>query len=74
MTSLIRAPSKDSWRRDLLRVKGIITNKRVIGEIDVQAATGLQSGHRSPAKPFKPVSDGFEIDFGRKLLPAGGKE
>lgn len=62
------------WRRDLLRVKGGITDYCVIGEIDVQALRQFQSSHRSPAKPFKPVPDGFEIDFGRKVLPAGENE
>ena len=46
----------------------------VIGEIDVQALRQFQSSHRSPAKPFKPVPDGFQIDFARKVLPAGEKE
>ena len=71
--SRIRAPFKESWQRDLLRVKGGITDYCVIGEIDVQALRQFQSSHRSPAKPFKPVPDGFEIDFGRKVLPAGGE-
>lgn len=69
--SRIRAPFKESWQRDLLRVKGGITDYCVIGEIDVQALRAFQSSHRSPAKPFKPVPDGFDIDFGRKVLPAG---
>lgn len=69
--SRIRAPFKDSWQRDLLRVKGGITDYCVIGEIDVQELRAFQSCHRSPAKPFKPVPDGFEIDFGRKVLPRG---
>ncbi|MBN8486523.1 MAG: hypothetical protein J0M20_02145 [Burkholderiales bacterium] len=72
--SRIRAPFKESWQRDLLRVKGGITDYCVIGEIDVQALRQFQSSHRSPAKPFKPVPDGFEIDFGRKVLPAGEYE
>jgi predicted alpha/beta hydrolase family esterase len=72
--SRIRAPFKESWQRDLLRVKGGMTDYCVIGEIDVQALRQFQSSHRSPAKPFKPVPDGFEIDFGRKVLPAGEKE
>ncbi len=72
--SRIRAPFKDSWQRDLLRVKGGVTDYCVIGEIDVQALRQFQSSHRSPAKPFKPVPDGFEIDFGRKVLPAGDNE
>lgn len=72
--SRIRAPAKDSWTRDVLRVKGGVTDYCVIGEIDVQALRQFQSSHRSPAKPFKPVPDGFEIDFGRKVLPAGENE
>ena len=43
-------------------------------EQDVQALRQFHRSHRSPAKPFKPVPDGFEIDFGRKVLPAGEKE
>lgn len=69
--SRIRAPFKESWQRDLLRVKGGVTDYCVIGEIDVQALRKFQSSHRSPTKPFKPVPDGFEIAFGRKVLPAG---
>ena len=68
-----RAPAKDSWARDVLRVKGGVTDYCVIGEIDVQALRQFQSSHCSPAKPFKPVPDGFEIDFGRKVLPAAGE-
>lgn len=72
--SRIRAPFKESWQHDLPRVKGGITDYCVIGEIDVQALRQLQSSHCSPANPFKPVPDGFEIDFGRKVLPAGDKK
>jgi hypothetical protein len=74
MNSGVRASFKESWQRDLLRVKGGITDYGVIGEIDLQALRQFQSSHRSPSKPFKPVPDGFEIDFGRKVLPAGEKE
>lgn len=69
--SRIRAPFKESWQRDLLRVKGGVTDYCVIGEINVQALREFQSSHRSPTKPFKPVPDGFEIAFGRQVLPAG---
>ncbi len=68
--SRIRAPFKESWQRDLLRVKGGVTDYCVIGEIDVQGLRQFQSSNRSPNKPFKPVPDGFEIEFGRKMLPA----
>jgi hypothetical protein len=67
--SRIRAPFKDSWKRDVLRVKGGVTDYCVIGEIDVQALRQFQSSYRSPGEPFKPVPDGFEICYGRKVLP-----
>lgn len=69
--SRIRAPSKDSWRRDVLRVKGGIEDYCVTGEIDIQALRGFQSSYRSPPKPFKPVPDGFEIANERIILPTG---
>ncbi len=72
--SRIRAPFKDSWMRDVLRVKGGVTDYCVIGEIDVKALRRFQSSHRSASKPFKPVPDGFEIYVGRKVLPVGEKE
>lgn len=71
--SRIRAPFKESWQRDLLRVKGGIADYCVIGEIDVKALRQFQTSYRSPANPFKPVPDGFEIDFGRKMLPDADK-
>ncbi len=69
--SRIRAPYKESWKRDLLRVKGGVTDYCVIGEIDVQSLRQFQSSHRSPPKPFKPVPDGFNeaMDYHRKVLP-----
>ena len=72
--SRIRAPFKDSWKRDVLRVKGGVTDYCVIGEIDVQALRQFQSSYRSPGERFKPVPDGFEIIYDRKVLPVGGSE
>jgi Reverse transcriptase (RNA-dependent DNA polymerase) len=68
--SRIRAPYKDSWRRDILRVKGGIEDYCVTGEIDMQGLREFQSSHRSPDGPFKPVPDGFEVSFERKVLPS----
>lgn len=68
--SRIRAPYKDSWRRDILRVKGGIEDYCVTGEIDIQALRQFQSSHRSPDKPFKPIPDGFEVSFERRVLPS----
>jgi len=74
--SRIRAPFKDSWKRDVLRAKGGVTDYCVIGEIDVQSLRQFQSSHRSPDRPFKPVPDGFNdaMDYNRKVLPAEDEE
>ncbi len=69
--SRIRAPYKDQWKRDMLRVKGGIYDYCVTGRIDVQSLRQFQSSHRSPDKPFKPVPDGFEMNVGREVLPVG---
>ena len=60
--------------RDVLRVKGGVTDYCVIGEIDVQALRQFQSSYRSSDKPFKPVPDGFKISYDRKVLSAGEQE
>ena len=67
--SRIRAPYKKSWLRDNVRTKGGISDYIVIGQIDVEKLRAFQSSHRSPSDPFKPVSDGYEIAYDRKILP-----
>lgn len=69
--SRIRAPYKDSWLRDVLRVKGGINDYCVTGEIDIQSLRQFQASFRSPSGPFKPVPDGFEMKYDRKILPSG---
>jgi hypothetical protein len=69
--SRIRAPYKEAWLRDVLRVKGGIDDFCVIGELDVECLRRFQSSHRSPAQPFKPVPDGFVIAQERRALPVG---
>jgi hypothetical protein len=73
--SRIRAPYKDRWKRDLLRVKGGNHDYCITGEIDILALRQFQSSHRSPREGFKPVPDGFAEDManGRKVLPKGGE-
>lgn len=66
--SRIRAPFKDSWKRDVLRVKGGVNDYCVMGEIDIQTLRLFQS---SRCLPNKLVPYAFEIDLGRKLLRAG---
>jgi len=69
--SRIRGPYKDSWKRDIVRLKGGSTDYFVIGEIDVNSLRQFQSNHRSPDGPFKPVPDGFQSDMDskRRTLP-----
>jgi len=69
--SRIRAPYKDMWKRDILRIKGGVNDYSVTGEIDVAALRRFQSSHRSSSQPFKPVPDGFVINHERKCLPEG---
>ncbi|CAI8705621.1 Reverse transcriptase [Pseudomonas marginalis] len=71
--SRIRAPYKDRWKRDILRVKGGNHDYCITGEIDVLSLRQFQSSHRSPASGFKPVPDGFNEDMAsdRKVLPKG---
>ncbi|SDY62614.1 RNA-directed DNA polymerase [Nitrosomonas halophila] len=74
--SRIRAPYKDRWKRDLLRVKGGNHDYCITGQIDVQALREFQSSHRSPGDPFKPVPDGFNdaMDHNRRVLPEGNPD
>lgn len=67
--SRIRAPYKDSWRRDIVRLKGGTRDYLVVGEIDVESLRQFQSSHRSPATPYKPVPDGFLVAEHRIRLP-----
>jgi hypothetical protein len=67
--SRIRAPYKESWYRDVLRVKGGIHDYAVTGRIDIHSLRAFQSSYRSASGPFKPVPDGFEIADARKVLP-----
>ncbi|MBT9546705.1 MAG: RNA-directed DNA polymerase [Candidatus Sericytochromatia bacterium] len=71
--SRIRAPYKDSWLRDVVRVKGGVHDYFVIGEIDIKSLRKFQIDAQSPPvlkpqkkKPhnntFKPVPDGYVID------------
>ena len=71
--SRIRAPYKDRWKRDILRVKGGNHDYCITGEIDILSLRQFQSSHRSPSSGFKPVPDGFNEDMAsdRKVLPKG---
>jgi hypothetical protein len=67
--SRIRAPFKDSWMRDVLRLKGGADDFHACGEIDYVQLRRFQSNHQSPDKPFKPVPDGYMLHPSRTELP-----
>lgn len=48
-----------------------MTNFSVASDLEVQMFHQLQGSHGSSGKPFKSVLKGFQMDFGRKVLPAG---
>ncbi|MEI6550279.1 MAG: hypothetical protein WCO34_07865 [Betaproteobacteria bacterium] len=66
--------SKPGLQSDFLRFKCGYTDFFVIDEIDLQLLRQLQRIYLSLVKLLKPVPDGFEIDFGRKVLPEGENE
>ncbi|TFD88581.1 Reverse transcriptase [Cryobacterium lactosi] len=68
--SRIRAPYRDAWKRDIVKIKGGVRDYIVTGDIDVGSLRQFQSSYRSPDGPFKPVPDGFFMAPGRRSLPA----
>ena len=70
--SRIRAPYKENWQRDIVRIKGGKSDYYVIGEIDIKALRKFQQNHRSPEQPFKPMPDGFELSSERNDFPKKG--
>jgi predicted amidohydrolase len=66
----VRAPYRESFLRDLARIKGGEDDYFVVAKLDVPALRSFQTRMRSPAKgDFKPIPDGFEIDNARKAVP-----
>lgn len=69
--SRIRAPFKEGWQRDVVRVKGGVGDYFVVAELQVDALREFQSYVESPTGPFKPVPDGFSIASDRYRIPGG---
>jgi hypothetical protein len=67
--SRVRAPFKDLWRRDVVRVKGGVDDYFVVAEIDVRELREFQSNRESPDSPFKPLPDGYVISPRRYTIP-----
>lgn len=65
----IRAPYKLRWKRDVVRVKGGLTDYFVIGKVNVKTLREFQSLDPSPTgtkATYKPVPDGFTVAPSRR--------
>lgn len=70
--SRVRSPAKQSFLRDLARIKGGENDFFVTVKLDIKKLREFQSrAKRWPKEsdPFKPVPEGFEISISRKVLP-----
>ena len=71
--SRLRAPYKESYLRDIVRVKGGLADYFVLAEIDCHTLRDFQSYKFSKSKPFKPFPEGFKICSNRRVVPGGKK-
>ena len=62
----IRAPDKNSYERDEVKVKGGTNDSIIMGEIKISYLRRHQSRHSGTGEEFKPLPDGFEISEERK--------
>lgn len=70
--SRVRSPAKDSFLRDMARLKGGKNDYCVTVEVDIQKLREFQSREKRWANendPFKPVPEGFEIAKRRRVIP-----
>jgi hypothetical protein len=71
--SRVRSPAKESFHRDLCRVRGGVNNQLVVVELDPRALRAQQSrAKRWPedSDPYKPAPEGFKISDGRSTTPS----
>ena len=67
--SRVRAPYKESYRRDLVRIKGGTDDYFVITEINIDELREAQSHVEPSALTFKPTPEGFVIPRHRYRVP-----
>jgi len=70
--SRIRSPAKESFMRDLARVRGGDNDFVVAATLDIEGLRAFQSrAKRWPqdGDKFKPVPEGFKLSKGRKKMP-----
>ena len=69
----IRAPTKERYDRDIVKIKGGELDYFVVGKIDVEKLRQFQSFSISPTSSskatYKPVPAGFEIADRRRIAP-----
>ena len=70
--SRVRVPAKESFKRDLARLRGGENDFCVTVELDIEKLRAFQSRAKRWAEksdPFKPIPEGFKISGKRKHLP-----
>lgn len=70
--SRVRVPAKESFERDLARLRGGKNDFCVMVELDIEKLRAFQSRAKRWAEPddsFKPTPEGFKISKVRKHLP-----
>lgn len=70
--SRVRSPAKESFLRELARVRGGENDFCVTVKLDVETLRAFQSRAKrwpGPSDPFKPVPEGFDLDSGRRVRP-----
>lgn len=64
----IRAPYKESYERDLVKVSGGIRDHLIIGSINIGELRDFQTRHHHPSGKFKTLPDGFKISNARTWI------
>jgi len=67
----IRAPYKESFKRDLARVKGGELDYFVVSTLSVDQLRHFHRNHLSPNEPFKPMPTGFKMSSKRRSSNIG---
>jgi predicted amidohydrolase len=68
--SRIRAPFRERWRRDVVRIKGGLEDYVVVAELDIDKLRDFQSHAEPPQQGlFKPTPEGFRISKRRRVVP-----
>lgn len=65
--SRIRAPYSQNWLRDVVEVKGGVSDFFVVGEVNVRSLRRFHSAPQGVNGAFKPIPDGFVISESRRI-------